>query len=151
VSEKTTLDYINTVLEYRRIIVISISLVGIVLLDLTISSSLPFWLPPFVFGIIGGIIIGTAGAGLLTGLGTLIGRFISISIMILTMPGLLRTLDLFLAAIGDVLGAPLPPGSLFVILLACVICGLFGLLGGLVGGSATKLTRDFLEYHNKGE
>lgn len=147
-NEKTILDYLNTILEYRRTIAVVLSLVGVIIIDLSIASSLPFWLPPLVLGIIGGIILGTACAGLFIGMGTLIGRFVSILIMILTMPGLLRTLDLFLAAIGDVLGAPLPPGSLIVILLSSVISGLFGLLGGIIGGSATNLTKGLLEYRN---
>ncbi len=142
---ETYLEYIHTLLEYRRSIAFAISLIGVTIIDLTIASSLPFWLSPLILGIIGGIIIGSASASLFTGLGTLVGRFVSILIMILTMPGLLKTLDHFLAAIGDVLGAPLPPGSLIIILLSSVICGLFGLLGGLVGGSATKITKSLLE------
>ncbi|MHA2408428.1 MAG: hypothetical protein ACXACA_08675 [Candidatus Ranarchaeia archaeon] len=141
----TYLEYIHTILEYRRSIAFAIGLIGVTIIDLTIASSLPFWLNPLILGIIGGIIIGAANAGLFTGLGTLVGRFVSILIMILTMPGLIETLDYFLAAIGDVLGAPLPPGSLIIILLSSVICGLFGLLGGLVGGSATKITKFLLE------
>ncbi|MFX0120809.1 MAG: hypothetical protein ACFE9A_15600, partial [Candidatus Hodarchaeota archaeon] len=75
---------------------------------------------------------------------------VSILLMILTIPGLMRTLDLFLAAIGDVLGAPLPPGSLIMILLSSVICGIFGLLGGLIGGSGVKITLGILESREVG-
>ena len=144
-SEKTYLDYLQTLLQHRQSIAFALSLICVAILDLTIASSLPFWLTPLMLGIIGGIIIGSAHAGLFTGLGTLIGRFVSILIMILTMPGLMETLDLFLAAIGDVLGQPLPPGSLIVVLLSVVICGLFGCLGGLAGGSATKIVQILVE------
>lgn len=144
-SEKNALDYLNSILQYRRSIAFGLSLIAIAIMDLTIASSLPFWLGPLILGIIGGIIIGSASAGLFTGLGALVGRFLSLLIMILTMPGLLKTLDLFLAAIGDVLGAPLPPGSLVITLLSVLICGLFGLFGGFVGGSTTALVRYFRE------
>ncbi|MFX0122448.1 MAG: hypothetical protein ACFFAE_02340 [Candidatus Hodarchaeota archaeon] len=139
------LEYINTILEYRRSIAFTIVLFGVAITDLTITYSLPFWMSPILFGIIGGIIIGSAYAGVFTALGALTGRFVSILIMVLTMPGLIETLDFFLAAIGDVLGAPLPPGSLIIILLSSVICGLFGLLGGLLGGSVTHITKLFLK------
>lgn len=144
-SEKKYLDYLQTLLQHRQSIAFALSLIGVAILDLTIASSLPFWLTPLMLGIIGGIIIGSAHAGLFTGLGTLTGRFVFILIMILTMPGLMETLDLFLAAIGDVLGQPLPPGSLIVVLLSVGICGLFGCLGGLTGGSATKIVRILVE------
>ncbi|MHA2246205.1 MAG: hypothetical protein ACXADY_14670 [Candidatus Hodarchaeales archaeon] len=144
-NEKTNQDFLSIIIEYRQIIAFAVSVIGVFIIDLTIASSLPYWLPSLVLGIVGGIIIGSSRAGLFTGLGTLVGRFASILIMILTMPGLLSTLDLFLAAIGDVLGAPLPPGSLIVILLSVVICGLFGLFGGLASGSATKLTKTIMD------
>ncbi len=144
-SERTLEIDIRKILKYKRSIAFIISLMGMIVIDLTIASSLPFWLSPLILGIIGGIIIGSAYAGLFTGLGTLAGRFVSILIMILTTPGLMETLNYFLAAIGDVLGAPLPPGSLVIILLSSVICGLFGLLGGLLGGSGTRLTRLLLK------
>ncbi len=149
-NEKTNLDFLTIIIEYRQIIAFAVSVIGVVLIDLTIASSLPFWLHPLFVGIIGGIVIGSSRAGLFTGLGTLVGRFTSILIMILTMPGLLSTLDLFLAAIGDVLGAPLPLGSLIVILLSVIICGLFGLFGGLASGSATKLTKTILDSREVG-
>lgn len=144
-NEPTLEINIRKILKYKRSIAFIISLMGMIIIDLTIASSLPFWLSPLILGIIGGIIIGSAYAGLFTGLGTLAGRFVSILIMILTTPGLIETLNYFLAAIGDVLGAPLPPGSLVIILLSSVICGLFGLLGGLLGGSGTRLTRLLLK------
>jgi len=149
-SDKNNLDFLKTMLEYHQTIAFTVSVIGVVIIDLTIASSLPFWLPSLVVGIVGGIIIGSSRAGLFTGLGTLVGRFTSILIMILTMPGLLSTLDLFLAAIGDVLGAPLPPGSLIVILLSVIICGLFGLFGGLASGSATKLTKTIMDSREVG-
>lgn len=149
-NEKTNRDFLSTIIEYRQIIAFAVSVIGVLIIDLTIASSLPFWLPSLVVGIVGGIIIGSSRAGLFTGLGTLVGRFVSILIMIMTMPGLLSTLDLFLAAIGDVLGAPLPPGSIIVVLLSIIICGLFGLLGGLTGGSATKITKIMLEDRKPG-
>ena len=144
-SDKTNLNFLKTILEYHQTIAFTVSVIGVVIIDLTIASSLPFWLPSLVVGIVGGIIIGSSRAGLFTGLGTLVGRFTSILILILTTPGILRTLDLFLAAIGDVLGAPLPPGSLIVVLLSVIICGVFGLFGGLAGGSATKLIKTIME------
>ncbi len=149
---ETTLEFdIRRILQHPRLIAFIIALIGMIVIDLTIASSLPFWLIPFILGIIGGIIIGSASAGLFTGLGTLAGRVVSILIMILTTPGLMETLDYFLAAIGDVLGAPLPPGSLIIILLSSIICGLFGLLGGLIGGSATEITKILLEERKEGD
>ena len=142
---ETKFNKIQTVLEDRRSIAFGISLLGVFFLDISFASFLPFWLIPLALGIIGGIIIGSAYGGMFTGLGTLIGRLISISLMMLTVPGLSRTVDYFLAAIGDVLGTPLPPGSLIILLLSSVICGVFGLLGGLLGGSATKITKFLLE------
>ena len=136
---------IKTALEDRRSIAFMIGLIGVFFLDISIASFLPFWLSPLILGVIGGIIIGSAHAGLFTGLGTLVGRFISILTMILTMPSLSETFDYFLAAIGDVLGAPLPPGTLIIIILSSLICGMFGLLGGLIGGSVTKITNILLE------
>lgn len=149
-SDKTNLNFLKTILEYHQTIAFTVSVIGVVIIDLTIASSLPFWLPSLVVGIVGGIIIGSSRAGLFTGLGTLVGRFTSILILILTTPGILRTLDLFLAAIGDVLGAPLPPGSLIVVLLSVIICGVFGLFGGLAGGSATKLIKTIMESREVG-
>ncbi|UCE12792.1 MAG: hypothetical protein JSV04_11430 [Candidatus Heimdallarchaeota archaeon] len=150
-SEKGVLDYVKTILQYRRAIAFGLSLIVTTIIDLTIPTTLPFWLSPLMLGIIGGFIVGSASAGLFTGLGTLVGRFVSILIMILTMPGLLRTLDLFLLAIGDVLGASLPPGSLIIILLSVLICGLFGLFGGITGGSVTVLVQYFRESSVKEE
>ncbi len=149
-SDKNNLKILKTILEYHQTIVFTVSVIGVVLIDLTIASSLPFWLHPLFMGIIGGIIIGSSRAGLFAGLGSLVGRFVSILIMFFTMPGLLSTFDLFLAAIGDVLGAPLPPGSLIVVLLSVIICGLFGLFGGLASGSATKLTKTILDSREVG-
>lgn len=149
-TKKTDQYNFGKILENREIIVLVISVFGIIISDLTIASSLPFWFPPIVMGIVGGIILGSSRAGLFSGLGTLVGRVVSILLMILTIPGLMRTLDLFLAAIGDVLGAPLPPGSLIVILLSSVICGIFGLLGGLIGGSGVKITLGILESREVG-
>ncbi|MFX1286616.1 MAG: hypothetical protein ACFFB5_23470 [Promethearchaeota archaeon] len=149
---ETTLEFdIRRILQYPRSIAFIIALIGVIVIDLTIASSLPFWLIPLIFGIIGGIIIGSASAGLFTGLGTLAGRVVSILIMTLTTPGLMETLNYFLAAIGDVLGAPLPPGSVVIILLSSIICGLFGLLGGLIGGSATEITKILLEERKEGD
>jgi hypothetical protein len=142
---KTNFNNIKTALEDRRSIAFAISLLGVFFLDISFASFLPFWLIPLALGLIGGIIIGSAYGGLFTGLGTLAGRLLSILLMMLTVPGLSRTFDYFLAAIGDVLGAPLPPGSLIVLLLSGFICGVFGLLGGLLGGSATKITKFLLE------
>jgi len=142
---ETYLKSIQTALEDRRSISFLIGLIGVFFLDISIASFLPFWLSPLILGVIGGIIIGSAYAGLFTGLGTLTGRFISILTMFLTMPSLSETFDYFLTAIGDVLGAPLPPGTLIIIILSSLICGMFGLLGGLVGGSAIKLTNLLLE------
>ncbi|MFX0206936.1 MAG: hypothetical protein ACFFDT_13195 [Candidatus Hodarchaeota archaeon] len=142
---ETNFSNIKTVLEDRRSIALGIGLLGVFFLDISFASFLPFWLIPLALGIIGGIIIGSAYGGLFTGLGTLAGRLLSILLMILTVPGLSKTFDYFLAAIGDVLGAPLPPGSLIILLLSSVICGLFGLLGGLIGGSATKITNQLIE------
>ncbi|UCG03260.1 MAG: hypothetical protein JSW11_04565 [Candidatus Heimdallarchaeota archaeon] len=142
---ETSFKYLYTILDNRRSVAFVVGLIGVFILDISIASFLPFWLSPLILGVIGGIIIGSARASLFTGLGTLVGRFMSILTMILTVPGLLETLDYFLAAIGDVLGASLPPGSLMIIFLSSVICGLFGFLGGLVGGSATKITRLLLE------
>ena len=136
---------LQSALEDRRLIAFIIGLIGMFFLDISIASFLPFWLSPIILGVIGGIIIGSAYAGLFTGFGTLTGRFISILTMILTMPSLSETFDYFLAAIGDVLGAPLPPGTLIIIILSSLICGMFGLLGGLVGGSGIKITNILLE------
>ena len=144
-SEKNYFDYIQSLLQYRRSIAFALSLLGVCIIDLTVAANLPFWLTPLLVGIIAGVIIGSAQAGLFAALGTMVGRFVSIIIMVLTTPGMLKTADLFLAAIGDVLGAPLPSGSLIVVLLSVIICGLFGLFGGLAGGSATKLTKTIME------
>ncbi|UCG90008.1 MAG: hypothetical protein JSU57_05975 [Candidatus Heimdallarchaeota archaeon] len=149
-SEKTYQDYLQTFLQYRRTIAFGLSVIGVGVIDLTVATYLPFWLSPVLFGIIAGIIIGSAYAGLFAALGAMVGRLISIIIMVLTMPGALKTADLFLAAIGDVLGAPLPPGSIIVVLLSIIICGLFGLLGGFTGGSATKITKIMLEDRKEG-
>ena len=142
---KTNFNKIQTVLKDQRLIAFGIGLLGVFFLDISFASFLPFWLIPLVLGIIGGIIIGSAYGGLFTGLGTLAGRFISTLTMLLTIPGLSRTFDYFMAAMGDELGASLPPGSLIILLLSSLICGMFGLLGGLVGGSATKITNILLE------
>lgn len=144
-SENTSNDFFQILLQYRKIIAFSLCLLGLAILDLLIGSSLPFWLAPLILGLVAGIIVGYAQAGIFSALGSMIGRLLSILIMVFTKPGLLETSDLFLAAIGDVLGAPLPPGALIVVLLSVVICGLFGLLGGLAGGSATKLVLNFME------
>ncbi|MFW9905169.1 MAG: hypothetical protein ACFFFH_12595 [Candidatus Thorarchaeota archaeon] len=142
---ETYIESIQTILVDQRSIAFLIGLVGVFFLDISIAAFFPFWLSPLVLGIIGGIIVGSARAGLFTGLGTLVGRFVSILLILLTIPGMLETLDFFLAAIGDVLETPLPPGSLVIILLSSVICGLFGLLGGFLGGSATKITKFLLK------
>ncbi|MFX1506471.1 MAG: hypothetical protein ACFFDC_10190 [Promethearchaeota archaeon] len=138
-------ENIQAILTDQRSIAFLIGLIGVFFLDISIASFFPFWLTPLILGIIGGIIVGSARAGLFTGLGTLVGRFVSILLVLLTVPGMLETLDYFLAAIGDVLGAPLPPGSLIIMVLSSIICGLFGLLGGFLGGSATRITKFLLE------
>ena len=144
-SEKNSFDFFQTLLQYRRIIAFGLCLLGLAIIDLVIGSSLPFWIAPLILGIIAGVIVGYAQAGIFSALGSMAGRLLSIIIMIFTKPGLLETSDLFLAAIGDVLGAPLPPGALTIVLLSVVICGLFGLFGGLAGGSATKIVLNFME------
>ncbi len=144
-SEKNSDDFFQILLQYRRIIAFGLCLLGQTILDLLIGSSLPFWMTPLILGIVAGVIVGYAQAGIFSALGSMVGRLVSILIMVFTKPGLLETSDLFLAAIGDVLGAPLPPGALIVVLLSVIICGIFGLLGGLVGGSATRIVLNFME------
>ena len=132
---------INTILQYKKTLAFSIGLIGMVLLDLTVSSELAFWITPLLVGILAGVVYGSAFGGTFAALGSMFGRLISTMLIAVTTPGMLRTGDLFLAAVGDVLGAPLPTGSLIIILLSMIISALFSYLGGTTGGSAVKLIR----------
>lgn len=127
--------------QNRKLVAFTVGLMGMILLDLTISASLLFWITPLLIGIIAGLLYGSASGGAFVALGSMLGRFLSMITMAFTTPGMLRTGDLFLAAIGDVLGSPLPAGSLIIILVSMIISALLSYLGGTTGGSAAKIVR----------
>ncbi|MHA1225789.1 MAG: hypothetical protein ACTSPV_03525 [Candidatus Hodarchaeales archaeon] len=138
-------ELFEKIYQNKKILGFTISFIGIFLTDLLIAKYMVFWLLPVVFGIIVGIFLGYPIAGAMAGLGAFSGRFLSILIYTFITPGSLKSADLFLSAIGDVLGANLPPGGLLVTLLSMTICGLFALLGGSISGSLTRIVQYYLE------
>jgi hypothetical protein len=66
--------------------------------------------------------------------------------MVIAVPGLLETLNLFISAIGDFIGVTLPGGSLIIIILSILISGIFASLGGTTGGSIVQLVKTYTAY-----
>ncbi|MFX1533826.1 MAG: hypothetical protein ACFFDI_06290 [Promethearchaeota archaeon] len=139
-------DILQKVYQYRKPIAFGLVLLGTLLVDLTIGAILPFWITPLTLGLVAGILIGSAQAGLFAILGAMLGRLLSIFFMILTIPGLLETLELLISAIGDFIGVTLPGGSLIVVILSVLITGIFAALGGTAGGSTVQLIQNYMGY-----
>ncbi|MFW9997603.1 MAG: hypothetical protein ACFFD4_36520 [Candidatus Odinarchaeota archaeon] len=143
-SENEIVDYLKKALQYRKTIAFGLSLVGIFVFDITLGSSLPFWMLPVVLGLVSGILAVSARAGLFAALGAMTGRLLSILFMILTIPGFLATADLFMAIVGSFIGISLPAGALIVMVLSILICGIFAALGGMFGGALAKIIQIYL-------
>ncbi|WP_455141809.1 hypothetical protein [Candidatus Hodarchaeum mangrovi] len=131
--------------QNKKLIGFSISFILIFLSDILFVKYMPFWIFPLLIGIGIGIYLQFPLSGIFALLGAMLARFFTIIINILTSIGTLKTGDLFMAAIGDVLGIPLPFGSLLIIIMSIIFCGLFSLLGGLLGGSATRLSLYYIQ------
>lgn len=128
----------------KRLLGLGLTLVGMVISDLNISSALPFWVPPVFLGLIVGFLMESSWAGIIAALGAIAGRILSIFVMVSTVPGLLRTLDLFVEIVGGYTGLSLPGGAFIVVTFSAIVSGLFAALGGAAGGSAWKLVTNFL-------
>ncbi|MFX0064091.1 MAG: hypothetical protein ACFFC7_18120 [Candidatus Hermodarchaeota archaeon] len=139
-------EILQKVYQYSKPIAFGLVILGTLLVDLTIGAILPFWITPLTLGIIAGILIGSAQAGLYAILGAMLGRLVSIFVMIIAIPGLLETLELFISAIGDFIGVTLPGGSLIIILLSILINGIFAALGGTTGGAIVQLVKSYTAY-----
>ncbi|MFW9778722.1 MAG: hypothetical protein ACFFE8_07685 [Candidatus Heimdallarchaeota archaeon] len=135
----------------RKIMAFVFSIFGMLLIDLFLASQLPFWLHPIIIGAIVGIIIGNATGATVALVGALIGRFSSIITITLTRSGVFETADLFLQVIGETLGVSLPAGSLLITMLSMLFCGLFAFIGGLIGGSITKIVSVSLRTTNESD
>ncbi len=120
------------------------ALVGMVISDLTISSALPFWVPPVFLGFIVGILMESSWAGIFAALGAMAGRILAIFVIVSTVPGLLGTLDLFVEIVGGYAGFSMPGGAMIVVAFSAIVSGLFGALGGVAGGSAWKMVTNYL-------
>ncbi|MHA2298983.1 MAG: hypothetical protein ACXAEU_12750 [Candidatus Hodarchaeales archaeon] len=143
-SENDIVEYLRKTLQYKKTIAFVLPLLGIFIIDLTIGPLLAFWMVPLVLGVISGILVVSARVGVFSALGTMMGRLLSIIFMVLTVPGFLATLDLFINAIGDFIGISLPAGALIVILLSVLFCGIFTALGGMTGGSLARIVQIFM-------
>jgi len=139
-SSVTIIDNIQKFVQNKKAVGFSISFILLFLSDIFFAKEMPYWFFPLLIGIVIGIYIQIPLAGIYTSLGVMLARFLTIFLNNFIFPGLLKTGDLFIAAIGDVLGIPLPFGSLLIMILSLIICGLFSLLGGLFGGSAARLS-----------
>ncbi len=138
-NTKTDFQIFEIINQYKTPIVLLLSACGIIINDFLFALILPFWLVPLTLGIITGVIHRSYVGGLIGVLGVGLGRFISITIMIVLNNGLLETMNLFMGAIADVLSIPLPPGIFIIVLLSLIFVSIFALLGELIGTSITKI------------
>lgn len=135
--------YFQKLVEQKQLMSVIGMILFILILDFTITSYLPFWLMLIFMGFIVGLIIGTERAGIYSGLGGMIGRLISLIILLLTVPNLPETLDIFVATAGEFLDIPLPQGTVFICTFSVIIAGLYTALGGIAGGSVIQLIQQF--------
>ena len=143
-------NYIQKFSQNKKAVGFSISFVLLVLSDFLFANSMPYWIFPLIIGIGIGIYFQFPLGGIYTSLGAMLARFLTINIKIITTSGMLKTGDLFIAVISDVIEIPLPFGSFLIILLSIIICGFFSLLGGLLGGSATRISLYYLQNKKTG-
>ncbi|MHA1332269.1 MAG: hypothetical protein ACTSR2_14470 [Candidatus Hodarchaeales archaeon] len=144
-SDMINRELFEKIYENKKTLGFFISLVGILLTDLLIARDMPFWLLPVIFGIIVGIFLRYPMAGAIAGLGGFLGRLLSVIVCTFITPGTLKSADLFLSAIGDVLGVNLPLGGLLITLLSMTTCGLFALFGGSISGSLVRMVEHYLD------
>jgi len=143
---------IKSLLQYKKTITtLSCAVISTILTILyDIVNIYPvFWFEPLMLGVIAGIVIGNASAGLYSLVGAILGRLIAFTFMIFTIPDFLATIDQFMLAIGSFIGITLPGGPFFAIFLSLVITGLFAMFGGIATGSAVKIVIEYMNYNRE--
>jgi hypothetical protein len=126
--------------EYKEILGLIFAVCFTFMLDLTFTPKLPFWLPLALIGFITGLLIGSERAAIYAGVGAMIGRLISLFILLILYSHLRTLLDLLYNVAEELIGLPDFPGTLIVILLSVSIAGIITCLGGIIGGSIRRIT-----------